>query len=337
MTSLHARRAGACSYRRGFAGAPWCGSVGIGWHGLVRVRPGQCYFGAVAVVVALAASVLYALASVFQQREAERQPPGTALRFSLLARLARRPGWLAGLLFDGGGYACQWVALAHGSLVVVQPLLVTSLLFALPVKARLTPYRMGRRDWNGAVLTTVGLAVFLVVGRPASGYLRVQATSWALLLSSTAAVAALLVSLGRARSPRWKAVYFGTAAGVLYGASAALTKSCAHLLSHGGLSTLFGSWEPYAMLAWGLAGMVLSQSAFQAGPLDASLPTLTATDPIVSVLVGAFVFGEALRAGFLASTVEVVALSAVVAGVFLLAHTEATKEAERGHLQLVNS
>jgi drug/metabolite transporter (DMT)-like permease len=295
------------------------------------------YVGPVAIVAALAASVLYALASVLQQREAERQPSEAALRLSLVVRLARRPGWLVGLVFDAGGYACQWLALEHGSLVVVQPLLVTSLLFALPVKARLVPYRMGRRDWNGAVLTTAGLAVFLLVGQPLQGHLMVAGTTWALLLSATGAAAAVLVSLGRKRSPRWKAVAFGTAGGVLYGASAALTKSCAHLLSHGGLGELLGTWEPYAMLAWGLAGMVLSQSAFQAGPLDASLPTLTATDPVVSVLIGAFVFGEALRAGLLASTAEVAALSAVVAGVFLLAHTEATKAAQARHLELASS
>lgn len=290
-----------------------------------------------AVVAALAASLLYALASVFQQREAQGQPNGSALGLSLLSRLARRPWWLAGLLFDAGGYACQWLALTWGSLVVVQPLLVSSLLFALPVKAKLAPYRMGVRDWNGAVLTTAGLAVFLVVSHPAPGRQGAPAASWVLLLAVSAAVAVLLVSAGRERSPRWKAMAFGTAGGVLYGASAALTKSCAHLLSLGGPASLFASWRPYAMVVWGLAGMLLSQSAFQAGPLDASLPTLTATDPVVSVVTGALVFREALRAGLLASTIEVVSLSAVVAGVFVLAHTEAAKAAQAQHLRLASS
>ena len=80
--------------------------------------------------------------------------------------------------------------------------------------------------------------------------------------------------------------------------------------------------------------MVLSQSAFQAGPLDASLPTLLATDPVVSVVVGAVVFGESLRAGLIASGAEVVSFSAVVAGIFILAHTEATKAVGARQLEL---
>lgn len=290
-----------------------------------------------AVAAALAASLLYALASVFQQREAERQPSSSSLRLSLLARLAKRPRWLAGLVFDAGGYVCQWLALARGSLVVVQPLLVMSLLFALPVKARLVPYHMRGKDWSGALLATAGLAVFLVVAQPAQGRLSVPGASWLFLLSGTGVLAGTLVALGRGRSPRWKAVALGTAAGVLYGASAALTKDCAHVLLQGGTGALFGSWELYAMIVWGLSGMLLSQSAFQAGPLDASLPTLTATDPVVSVLVGALIFGEALRAGAVASTLEVVALFAVVAGIFLLAHTEATKAVQARHFQLASS
>ena len=118
-----------------------------------------------AVLAALAAALSYALASVLQQWEAEKQPADKALRLSLAGRLAKRPRWVAGLGFDVGGYALQWWALTIGSLVLVQPLLVVGLLFALPMKARLSAYRFHGWDWAGALLTTAGLAVFLVVSR----------------------------------------------------------------------------------------------------------------------------------------------------------------------------
>ena len=294
------------------------------------------YGGAMAIAAALFAALLFALASVFQQREAECQPRDKSLRVSLVARLATRPRWLIGLCFDGVGYACQWVALSRGSLVLVQPLLVVSLLFALPIKARLVPYRMRSWDWSGVLLTTAGLGVFLVVSHPTAGHPSVPGSTWAALLFVTVLVAGTLVVLGRECSPRWKAMAFGTAGGVVFGASAALTKDCAHLLSLG-VGSLLSNWQPYALLAAGAAGMVLSQSAFQAGPLDASLPTLLATDPVVSVVVGAAVFGESLRAGLIASSAEVVSFSAVVAGIFILAHTEATKAVGARQLELTPS
>jgi len=238
-----------------------------------------------------------------------------------------RPRWVTGLLFDIGGYALQWVALALGSLVVVQPLLVVGLLFALPMKARLSPYRMHGWDWTGALLTTAGLAVFLVVSQPAVGHPNVRPVVWTLLLCAAAGLATFLVVIGRESGPRLKAMAYGTAGGVVYGVCAALTKTCAHLLSLG-VGHLLGSWQAYAVALGGLTGMVLAQSAFQAGPLDASLPALSAADPVISVVIGAVAFGEAVRSGMLATTLEVVSLSAVVVGIFMIGHIEAVSAAQ---------
>ena len=275
-----------------------------------------------AVLVALAAAFFYAVASVLQQWEAERQPSERELRPSLLARLAVKPKWLVGLVFDIAGYVAQWIALSNGSLVLVQPLLVVGLLFALPIKARVSPYRMQGWDWSGAVITTVGLAVFLTVSHPAAGISNVRPLTWSVLLAGTFCVSAVLVVAGIGSTPRWKALSYGTAAGVIYGACAALTKTCAHLLSLG-VVQLFETWQPYVLAAGGIAGMVLAQSAFQAGPLDASLPSLSATDPVVSVLIGAIAFGEGIRTGIVPSTLEALALVVMVVGIFMLAHTEA--------------
>lgn len=280
-----------------------------------------------AVLVAKAAALFYALASVLQQREAERQPSERELRPSLLARLAVRPKWLAGLVFDIAGYVAQWIALSNGSLVLVQPLLVVGLLFALPIKAKVSPYRMHGWDWSGAVLTTLGLAVFLTVSHPAAGHPEVRALTWSVMLAATVVVSAALVFAGVGSSPRWKAMSYGTAAGVLYGACAALTKACTHLLSLG-VGTLFETWQPYVLAVGGIAGMVLAQSAFQAGPLDASLPTLSAADPVLSVVIGAVAFGEAIRTGVVPTTLEALSLVVMVLGIFMLAHTEAVNVAQ---------
>ena len=289
-----------------------------------------------AIVAALAAALFYALASVLQQWEAERQPNDHSLRIGLLTRLARRPRWVAGLLFDAAGFVCQWLALSWGSLIVVQPLLVAGLLFALPIKARLASCRFGKSDWGGALLTTVGLAVFLTISDPTPGSDNVSSLTWVLLLCAGAVIVLPLLMVSRHSSPKWKAMAYGTAGGIVYGLCAALTKTCAQLLSLG-VAHLFGSWQPYLLVLMGAAGMVLAQSAFQAGPLDVSLPTLSATDPVLSVIIGTVAFGEVIRSGALATPVEVASFAMIVVGIFLLGQTEAVKVAQTNHLQNVGS
>jgi drug/metabolite transporter (DMT)-like permease len=278
-----------------------------------------------AVLSALGCALMYALASVLQQRSAAAQPANQSLRLSLLGRLLRNPRWLLGLLCDVLGYVLQFVALGHGTLVVVQPLLVCGLLFALPMGAAWAGRRLRSRDWVAAILVCVGLAVFLSVASPASGHDDVRPTIWILLLASTGAAAVALIAVSRGdRAPWQRAVLLSGAAGVIYGASAALTKTSSHLLDRGVID-LLGHWQPYALLVAGVGGMVIAQSAFQAGSLDSSLPTMTVVDPVVSIVIGAVGFGESIAAGPADVLVEVIALAAMSAGVFLLARSEGVR------------
>src|SRR3954469_9583323 len=122
-----------------------------------------------AVMLALLSAVGYAVASVLQHHAARDEPDELALRPRLLWRLLRRPQWLLGTAADIGAFGLQAVAIGLGSLVVVQPLLCTGLLFALPLSAAWQGRRLERRDWVAALALSVALAVFLVVGDPTDG------------------------------------------------------------------------------------------------------------------------------------------------------------------------
>ncbi len=271
---------------------------------------------------------MYALASVLQQRSAAAQPADQALRLSLLGRLLRTPMWLLGLGCDIAGYILQFVALGHGPIVVVQPLLVCGLLFALPLGAALAGRTLRRRDWIAALLVCSGLAVFLLVASPQPGHNNVAPIVWIALLGSAAGVTLALVVASGGR-PAWqRAVLLSGAAGVIYGVTAALTKTSSHLLD-GGIVHLLIHWQPYALLIAGVGGMVISQSAFQAGSLDASLPTMSVVDPIVSIVIGAVAFGEDIAAGPGEVVLEVIALMAMSTGVFLLARSAAARAPQR--------
>ncbi len=268
--------------------------------------------------------MLYALASVLQHRAAVAQPQSEAMRLGLLARLVRNPTWLLGIVFDGMAYALQFIALGRGSLVLVQPLLVSGLLFALPLGAWLAGSRMTSRDWWGAAAVVVGLSAFLVTASPGKGHAEVANRAWLLLfLVAGAAIAALLLAARRG-SNRRRAALLAAGAAVNYGVTAALTKAAAALLASG-IGELLESWELYVLIGAGLLGMVMAQSAFQAGALDASLPVLTVVDPIVSILIGAFLFGEGVRSGLAPTTVEGIGLVLVTIGVFALSKAEVVR------------
>lgn len=274
------------------------------------------------MVCALGSSLLYALASVLQQKAAAGEDSRHSMRLGLLARLVKRPAWLIGGGADVGGFVLQVIALGQGTLVVVQPLLVCGLLFALPIGVRWSGLRLRRHDWLAAVAVCSGLGVFLIVARPAAGHDNVSLRAWAVLLTVTFGTAAILVGASLGRSPRGKAILFSAAAGLIYGAAAALAKTTSHLLSNGVVAML-GHWQPWVLAVAGVVGMLVIQSAFQAGALDASLPTMTVVDPLVSIAIGALAFGESIATGVVASLVEVTALAVMAAGVFVLARTEA--------------
>jgi len=249
----------------------------------------------VASALALLAAALFAVAAAVQQQSAAAVPEGQAGGVRLFLTLVRNPRWWAGTLADVSGFVAQAAALGLGSLLLVQPLLVTNLLFALPLGARWAGRRLGRSDWAWAVLLAVALAVFVVSGEPTEGVDRAGLREW---LPAAAVLGVVLAGclLGAAvRRGTTRAVLLAVATGVLYGIGSALTKSVVSLVDDG-LVVLLTSWETYGMvLALGV-GTLLQQSAFQAGDLAASLPAVTVGEPVVAVVIGIAVLQEQLQA-----------------------------------------
>ncbi|MFF0242528.1 DMT family transporter [Rhodococcus pyridinivorans] len=244
---------------------------------------------AVAVLCALAAAALIAVGSVAQQTSAAAVPDTDSFVGSLL----RSPRWWAGILGDGGSYVLQVIALVFGSVLLVQPLLVASLLFALPLAAATTGRRVTRTTWLLAGALCAALAIFLLAGNPSEGTGDAAAARWALPLGTVLAVtaAAVVVAL---LSPRRRALSFGIAAGVLYGVTSAFTKHVTDLAEHG-IPQLLGSWQTWTLVAAGATAIYLQQRAFQAGSLTASLPALTVGEPLAAIVLGVTVLGEHLR------------------------------------------
>jgi hypothetical protein len=249
---------------------------------------------ALAAAFALLAAALFAVAAAVQQRSAEAVPDDRA-GVGLVGTLVRQPLWWAGTCADVGGYVAQAAALGLGSLLLVQPLLVSSLLFALPLSARWAGRRLRRADRVWSALLAAALAVFVVSGEPTAGVDRVGLRAW---LPAAAALGLLVAGclLGAAlRRGTARAVLLAVATGVLYGLAAALTKGVVDLLGHGLLAVLTSA-ETYGLALALAAGTFLQQAAFQAGDLGASLPAVTVGEPVVAAAIGIGVLQEHLQA-----------------------------------------
>jgi drug/metabolite transporter (DMT)-like permease len=264
----------------------------------------------IAIAISLVAALLFAIGFVMQQREAAEVPDEDALGIGLITRLIRRPVWLIGTAADGLGYIAQAIALAFGSLVLVQPLLATSLLFALPLGAWWAKRRLRRSDGLWALALTAGLAVFLIAGNPTAGVDSADLEVWLIAAAVVLPlVGAFILIASRLPKGGARAVLLGTCTGLLYGAAAALTKSVMSYLDDGFVD-IITSWELYALIVVATAGTYLQQSAFQAGSLAQSLPAISVVEPVAAVILGMTVLEEELRADGLEW--GLIAVSAVV-------------------------
>jgi drug/metabolite transporter (DMT)-like permease len=248
--------------------------------------------------------------------------PSAGAGSGLLLRMARRPVWLAGIASDGVGFVAQAAALGIGRLAVVQPLLVASLVFALPLGMRLTGQRVRRGDVAAAAVVVVALVGFLVIASPSGGRREAPLTDWLIVAIVCATVCAPIVLLGRrAPAPR-RAALLGSATGILFALSAALTKAVVDEL-HGGILHVVGSWELYALAGVGYASMTLNQLGLNTGALAATIATSGALDPIASVVLGLTLFDESLHATSLQVAGTLAALTVALLGMAVLARSQA--------------
>jgi drug/metabolite transporter (DMT)-like permease len=272
---------------------------------------------AIAVLAALGAAGSFGVAAALQHRQAQLAPKSADLSFRLLARLAARPLWLAGVVLAAAAYSLQALALAFGPLSLVAPIVATDLLFALPVAARYSrPLRAW--DWLGCVLAAGGVAAFLAAAPPSSGRSDAPLRHWVLAFACVALACVLALSASRLTGGAPRAALTAAAAGAVFGLTAAVTLSFSRLVRAVGPGGTLAHWQPWALLALGLAGVLLSANAFQAGALAASLPVMDTVEPVCGVLLGALLFGERLAASPAGFAVQLAGAAAAIAGITLL-------------------
>ena len=271
----------------------------------------------ISAFLALCAALAAAIGSVIRQRSAQEvtdEPVGHLALFGMLLRDGR---WWLGGVGDIASYCLLAAALDKGSVMLVTALQVTVLLFALPLYARLTHHRITGQEWMWAVLLAVALAVVVSVGNPAAGHSRGSPEAWIVVALVMGPALGLCLLGARIWSDRPSAaILLAAVSGSSLALFAVLTKGIVDVLEHGA-GQLLRTPELYAWVLAALAGMIFQQSAFRAGALTASLPTITVAKPVVASVLGVTLLGETLEADgvewFVLAAVVVVVIVATVA------------------------
>lgn len=276
------------------------------------------------VAVALAAAVAFGWSTALMHHSASGAPEHVRGLRGLLLHVVRQWRWLLGMAASLTGLGLHAVALHSGSLTVVQPLVVTGLVFSFLFRAALDRRLPSRRTMLWVLLTAAGLTTFLLASGSGAGG-RIEPTGTALMLGLGAA-AATLGWAAASRSPQHAGLLLGAAAGVVYGLIGGTLKATTDAGSRGAIA-LFASWPVYVLVALGVAGFLLNQQAYRQAPLSRSLPAANTVNPVVAVVFGVVGFGERPAGSTGAVAAEVLGLLGMLVGVFFLARSEEVVEA----------
>ena len=285
-----------------------------------------------AALIALCAALASAIGDVIRQRSAQEITDKEVGHLELFGLSVRDPRWWLGGMGAIANYSLQAGALALGSVMLVTALQVTSLLFALPIYARLAHHRVTRWEWFWAVALAGALAVLVTVGDPGTGSSRGSLGTWAAVAVVMGPILVACVLGARIWADSTVApVLLAVVAGSSLALFALLTKGAIGAVS-GGFGAFLRAPESYCLIPAALAGMIFQQSAFRAGALTASLPTVTVAKPVVASMLGVVVLGETLNtSGPRVLTLLTAGVLVAVATIALARGEAATMAAGAGH------
>jgi drug/metabolite transporter (DMT)-like permease len=280
----------------------------------------------IAAFLALLSALSFATSTVVQHRAATTAGGGSAGALQLFLKLLRTRAWLAGQGTAAVGFLLHGLALRSGPVVIVQPLLSSGLVLTLVLGYLVDRRHPGRplpsgRQWLAAAVVVIGLAIFLPAAHPRHG--SPTGRPLVLLLAGAAAMGAAGVAVWWSRSPKrpHRALALGIAAGCGFGITGSLLKQ---VVRHAP-TTWSTIWPLLLMVAVGVTSIILAQSAYQAGALIESLPSLTVLEPVVAVIVASRAYGEHLHSGWLHHAGQAVGLVMLAVGVIGIARAEMSR------------
>jgi len=260
------------------------------------------------IAIALVGALGYALGAAIQQHVARAD--GATLK------LVRRPRWWIGGAIGFVGAALHALALAFAPLIVIQPVSVTTLVFAVPLAAMLYGRRPHRLEIIGSIAVVAGLVGLMML---------VPMTNTPPMLSDREAVG-FLASIGlvvvvchlisqRLTGPA-KAIALAVPAGAVTGGVSTFVRVLGGGL-HGDLSRLL-HWFTLVVPVLLACAVVLLQKSYAVGYFGVAYAVVQVVDPVASVLAGVLLLGEPVPTGIGKVIPASIAAGVLILGTFML-------------------
>ena len=200
-------------------------------------------------------------------------------------------GWWVGAAIALCGCGRRASALGRGSLLLVQPLVVLAVLFALPLEAWADHRHPAPVEWAWGGVLVACVATFLIVSRPEPSLRRPDALLLGCTVGAVIGIVVALVICAQRSSPHYKALFYGLVAGTLFGVSALLVKAVIFQITHEFWRT-FLQPEIYLFVLVVVCAVIAQQLGFGAGDLQTSFPSMTVAEPAVAMVLGDLLLGE---------------------------------------------
>ena len=272
------------------------------------------------VVFAVAAAFANAV-NVLTQHSASVGAPKREKGWHLVSYLFRQPVWLLGWIAAVGGFAFQALALHYGQLSVVQPVLVTELVFVLVLRRVWIHQDVAGAAWAAVLVVCVALAVFLTVAEPTGGHPMPETAQWLSALLAFGGAIAVLAALGMRGSPVRRAAVFAVAAALAWALMATFLKTVTETLATLGIGGMLTRWPVYALAAAAVTGTLLEQAALHVGPLSVSQPLLVIVNPLTSIVLSIWLFDERFTDSPAKIAIALLAFAGMAVGVTVLSRT----------------
>jgi hypothetical protein len=272
------------------------------------------------VVFALAAAFCNG-ANVITQHSASIGAPKREKGLHLVGYLFRQPLWLLGWVAAVGGFVFQAIALGGGQLSVVQPLLVTELVFVLLMRRMWFRQDIAPAAWAAAAVVCVAIGVFLAVAEPTGGQPNPATGEWLSALLAFGGAIALLTLAGMRGSPLRRTAAFALAGALAWALMAVFIKATTDAVSMFGVLGMLSRWPVYALAVAALCGTLLEQAALHAGSLSVSQPLLVVVNPLASIALSVWLFDEHFTSSPARIVIAVASFAAMAAGVVALSRT----------------
>ncbi len=271
-----------------------------------------------AIAVMLLSTFVYSVSYVLQHKGTVASIGEGAGEDKGVRRLMKNPAWLTGAILFYVAGAIHLVALSLGSLAVVQPLLVTELIFIPPIAAVISKIHVSKRDWLWILVVSAALAVFLAVAQPTEGNDTALTSRWIITIGLMLIGFLVCMAIGSRLGDTGKAALFGVATGIINALYVVTAKGA----FGGPPSPLL--WILIALAVFSaLGGVAFATIAFRSGPVTVSSAAMIAVNPLIATVAAMYLFGVTINDSPIDLIVIAIAVVGVLVGIVKLSTSEA--------------